>query len=243
MVGNDKRRSRIKRKILTCAVILFAIPLTVMLGVWLFEGKRYNIISVIVALLSCLPFFWRFEKGSGRISETVIVAVMVAFSVMGRIIFAPIPSFKPVGAITIISGIALGPQAGFVVGSLSAVISNMFFGQGPWTPFQMLAWGITGYAAGLLFGKKEKPPKVLICILGVAGGVIYSLIMDIWTAISLDGELIFSRWAACVISSLWVTVIYAVSNVIFLLLLSDVFLSKLRRVKLKLGIFDVYEDK
>lgn len=239
---NDTQNLRTWRRVLSVCIILIVIPLTVMLGFWLFKGKKYNIISAAVALLSCLPFLLRFERGSKRISETVIVAVMVAFSVVGRIIFAPVPSFKPVGAITIIAGISLGPQAGFVVGSMSAVVSNMFFGQGPWTPFQMLAWGLLGFLAGVVFRKKSKPPKVLLCVFGVLGGVLYSLIMDIWTAISLDGELIFSRWLICVASSLWVTVIYAVSNVVFLLLLSGSFLKKLERVKRKLGIFDAGDE-
>lgn len=238
MTEKSMQGTRRLRRVISVLIIIIVIPTAVFFGVWLLKGRRYNIISVAVALLSCLPFLLRFERGGKRISETVTVAVMVAFSVMGRIIFAPLPSFKPVGAITIIAGISLGPQAGFVVGSMSAVVSNMFFGQGPWTPFQMFAWGMLGFLAGVVFRKTSKPPRVLLCLFGVLGGFMYSFIMDIWTAISIDGELIFSRWVVCVMSSLWVTVIYAVSNVVFLLLLSDVFLKKLERVKVKLGIFD-----
>lgn len=233
-----KSKSEILKKIISVVILFVAIPLTVTLGVWLFMDRKYNVISLIVAFLSCVPFFIRFEKGKNGVRELVVIAVMTAFSIIGRLIFAPLPGFKPVTAITVISGIALGPEAGFLVGSLTAVVSDFFFGQGPWTPFQMFSWGVLGFLSGVLFFKKEKPNKIMVCLLGAVGGVIFSLIMDIWTTLSLDGIFLWTRYLVNVVSALPFMAIYAISNVIFLLVLTEPFLSKLNRLKKKYNLFN-----
>lgn len=232
--GNVKK---IKKVVIICVVFLL-VPLTLALGVWLFKDRKYNVISIIVAFLSCVPFFIRFEKGVNGARELAVIAVMTAFSIVGRLIFAPLPGFKPVTAFTVIAGVALGPEAGFLVGSLTAVVSNFFFGQGPWTPFQMFAWGLLGFLSGVLLFRAKKKSLFLICVLGAVGGVLFSLLMDIWTTISLDGVFNLKRYFANVLSSLPFMGIYAVSNVIFLMILTSSFLSKLERIKIKYGIFN-----
>lgn len=233
----EQDKKTILRTCITLGVLFILIPLTIWLGVWLLEDRKYNIISIIIALLSCVPFFVRFEKGKSGAREMIVIAVMSAFSVVGRLIFAPIPAFKPVTAITIISGVALGPEAGFIVGSMTAVVSNMFYGQGPWTPFQMFVWGFIGFLAGVIFRKSKKPNRILLSIVGAFGGVLFSLLMDIWTTLSLDGEFLLSRYLVNVASSLSFMAIYAVSNIVFLVVLAHPFLEKLNRIKTKYGIF------
>ena len=110
----------------------------VFMGVLLFRQRRYNLISAVITLFACLPFYFAYEKREGSIRRMVMLAVMTTMTVTGRCVFAPVPYFKPTISIVILSGLYMGPEAGFLVGSLSAVISNIFFGQGPWTPFQML---------------------------------------------------------------------------------------------------------
>ena len=225
------------KTIIDILIYVVGIPLIIALGVILFKDRKYNIISMAVAVVCCIPFFIGFEKGKRSARELTVIAVMSAISVLGRIIFTPLPGFKPVTAVVIITGIAFGPQAGFITGSMSAIVSNIFFGQGPWTPFQMFIWGFIGLLSGLLFYNKKVPNFLLLIFIGIFGGVLYSLMMDIWSTLAMDGAFLWSRYWTIFLSSLPVMAIYAASNVVFLLLLTKPLLEKLNRVKIKYGIF------
>ncbi len=229
-------KTKIKRAI-DLSIAFIVVPIVIFIGVKLFNDRKYMLVSVLIAFLSCLPFFVVFEKGRRTGRELVVIAVMCAISVVGRIIFAPIPGFKPVSAIVIITGTALGAEAGFITGAMTALASNVFFGQGPWTPFQMFAWGITGFLSGLIFfGKKKKSMFALISA-GALGGVLFSLIMDVWTTVSISGQFIFGEYVLYIVAAIPVTIEYAASNVIFLIVLTKPFTEKLERIKLKYGIF------
>ena len=232
-----KDKKQICKTIVSVCIFFIVIPLVIWFGVWLFNDRKYNVISMAIALLSCVPFFIRFEKGKSGAREVVVIAVMTAFSVIGRLIFSPIPGFKPVTAITIIAGIALGAESGFMVGSLTAIVSNIFFGQGPWTPFQMFVWGIIGFLSGLCFYKKQTSNRFILAVIGLVGGIAYSLLMDIWTTVSMEGTFNISRYLFYISSSFPFMAIYAVSNVVFLFVLAKPFLEKLNRIKTKYGIF------
>lgn len=232
-----KDKKQICKTIISVCIFFIIIPLVIWFGVWLFNDRKYNVISMAIALLSCIPFFIRFEKGKSGAREIVVIAVMTAFSVIGRLIFSPIPGFKPVTAITIIAGIALGAESGFMVGSLTAIVSNIFFGQGPWTPFQMFVWGILGFLSGLIFYKKQTSNRFILAVIGLVGGIAYSMLMDIWTTLSMEGTFNISRYLFYISSSFPFMAIYAVSNVVFLFVLAKPFLEKLNRIKTKYGIF------
>lgn len=229
---------RKQKSIITVCLLLIAVPIVVILGTVVFKEKHYAWLSLCTAILSCIPLFFAFERKESSSRELTVLAVMIAISAAGRFIFAWLPGFKPVTAITVIVAVWLGKEAGFVVGSLSAVVSNFYFGQGPWTPFQMFAWGLLGFLAGIL-AKPLKKNKLLLCIFGALAGVLYSLTMDIWTTLWADGSFNVSRYIASVISALPVTAEYAVSNIIFLLILAKPIGDKLERIKRKYGLFAV----
>ena len=150
MQGDRNNKVNKKKLFFSSLILIIIIPAIVIVGRKLFNDRRYNLISIIIAFLSSIPFFVRFESKKPKTREIMVIVVMVSITVTSRIIFAPIPGFKPVTALTAITGMAFGPEAGFLTGSIAALVSNMFFGQGPWTPFQMIAWGILGFIAGLL---------------------------------------------------------------------------------------------
>lgn len=225
-----------KKNLATMCIFLFVIPVMIGLGTVLFKEKSYAWISLCVAIFSCVPLFYCFERKESSSKELTVLAVMIAISAAGRLIFAWLPGFKPTTAITIIAAMWLGKEAGFVVGALSAVVSNFYFGQGPWTPFQMFSWGILGFLAGIL-AKQLKKHKAFLYIFGAMAGILYSLLMDVWTAVWAEGTFNITRYLASVMSAFPTTVEYAVSNVIFLLLLSKPIGEKLERIKKKYGLF------
>lgn len=234
MINISKRR----RLIVTLSVILILIPIVIVLGVTLFGDRRYNLISILIAFSATLPFFIRFERREIGVRELVIISVMTALSVIGRMVFAPLPFFKPVSAVTVVTGIAFGPEAGFLVGSLSAIVSNIFYGQGPWTPFQMFLWGIIGFVAGFVFKKGKTPHFIPLILAGIISGAVFSLGMDVWATLSAGEGFSLPRYLSYVAAALPVTVVYCASNAVFLLLLTRPMLAKTERLRTKFGIFE-----
>ena len=110
------------------------------------------LIGFLFLIVSAVPFFLVFDKKKPQARELVPIAVMAAIAVVGRTVFeiVPLPNFKPCSAIIIITAMSFGPEAGFLTGALTALVSNFIFGQGPWTPWQMFTWGLVGFLAGLL---------------------------------------------------------------------------------------------
>ena len=218
------------RAVLRYAVPFVLIPSVIAAGVLFLEQRHHMIVTLSVLLLSLLLFLCGFERRMVGVRRQVIVAVMVALSVAGRFI----PFFKPITALTTITGMYLGGEAAFLVGALSALISNFFYGQGPWTAFQMMAWGLIGLAAGFMAPLLKKS-KLALMLFALLSGVAYSMLMDVWTAISGDGFSI-PVYLAALLTALPHTVTYSVSNVIFLALCARPFGKKLERVKRKYGV-------
>lgn len=196
--------------------------------------KTIAFVLVTAVTAVCFLLFIIYEKKKTSVHRLVLMAVMTAMSVAGRIVFAPFPGFKPVTAVIVLAGMYLGSEAGFFCGALTALVSNFYFGQGPWTPFQMLVWGLIGILAGA-FSAPLKRDRLILMIYGVAAGVLFSLIMDIYTTVWTVGAWSWSFYFIAIGSAAPYTVIYAVSNVVFLLALSKPLGKKLERVAEKYG--------
>ncbi len=222
------------RKYIKYIFVFLIIPALIVFGALLYPQRSFIIVSIAVVITACVPFFISFEKNSST-RRLVMLAVMTALSVAGRFIFAPIPFFKPVTAMVVIAGMYFGSEFGFLTGALSAIISNFYFGQGAWTPFQMFSWGIIGFIAGLLSNPLIKS-KIILIIYGVFAGIAYSLMMDVWTVLWMDGSFNFPRFIAAIVTALPVTAQYIISNVVFLLILTPLFKKKIERLKFKYGL-------
>jgi len=207
------------------------IPSLVAVSAVAFSGQRYLIISLGIAILALLLFMAGVERRNIGSRRMVITAIMIALAVFGRFI----PIFKPMTAIVVLAGIYLGAQAGFLTGAMSVLLSNIYFGQGPWTPFQMLGLGLIGLFAGYL-SKWLMQNKILLVVYGVISGITYSFIMDIWTVLWYSGGFELGLYGTAIISALPFTALYAVSNAVFLLLLSKPIGNKLNRIIIKYGV-------
>lgn len=223
------------RKKLSIALLLISVPVSVLLGFTVFSDKSYAYLSLVIVVFALAALILSFEKKENSARQLIVIAIMCVLSIVGRLVFAAIPAFKPVTAIIILLSMYFGGEAGFICGAMTALISNFYFGQGPWTPYQMLAWGLVGLFAGLLAPLLKKS-LIITCVYGALAGVIFSLIMDIQTAMWYTNVFDFAVYATKIASSLPFTIIYAVSNVIFLLLLSKPIGKKIERLKIKYGI-------
>lgn len=215
------------RILLPCVLM----PALVALGAIAFPGQYDLLIALALAVLALLLFATGFEKRKTGSRRLVLTSIMTALCIVGRFI----PLFKPVTALTILTGMYLGGEAGFLTGALAALCSNFLFGQGPWTPFQMLSWGLIGLVAGVL-AKPLKRSLPFLCLYGVVAGAAFSMLMDVWTVLWYGQGFDPALYQAALITALPHTALYALSNVAFLLLLARPIGKKLERVHVKYGV-------
>lgn len=229
-----------KRTIASMFLILILIPVTIWIGITLFDDRKYFVISLAIAVYCMLPFFLIFEGRKPQARELLTIAVLVAIAVAGRAAFFMVPSFKPVVAMTIISAVCFGAESGFLVGALSMLSSNMLFGQGPWTPWQMFAAGIIGFLAGILFQKGWlKARKISLCIYGFLATVfIYGGIMNPASLVMTSYAITKRNLLAIYMSGLPVDLVHASATVIFLWIASKPMIEKLERIKVKYGMIE-----
>ena len=218
--------------------------------------RNYWFVSMSLIILAIWLFFSLFESRKPRAREIVPIAVMSAIAAIGRFAFAMLPQFKPVAAIVIITGMSFGPEAGFLTGAVSALVSNFFFGQGPWTPWQMFAFGVLGFLAGLLYtvifcgstpyslGPGELlykykiiKNKLSICIFGGIAGYLYGFIVNLWIVSTQLNDITKERLMTIYISSIPFDTIHAVSTILFLFILAMPMKEKMERLKIKYGLF------
>ena len=217
------------------------VPAVIALGMAVWDNRKYYIVSLLIILLSMIPFALLFERRKPKARELVVLAVMVAIGVAGRAAFYMLPQFKPVTAIVIICGVAFGCESGFISGAMIGFLSNFIFGQGPYTPWQMEAWGIVGFIAGLLFHRKDgSVPKLLpLCVYGaVSSFFIYGVLMDISTVFTSGMEVNRQTVLATLQAGVIFNLIHAASTVIFLLVLARPMLKKLDRMRVKYGLLE-----
>ncbi len=163
------------RTIFEILIIVVLLPAALFLSLKLGD-RLYYLSSVIVMILMMLPFFLRFEHRAPSARELVTLAVMAAICAAGRIAFVMVPYFSAMTGLIMITGLAMGPEFGFLVGSLGAFASNFIYGQGPWTPWQMFAYGLAGCIAGLLAKKGLMSSEKRIPTAIIGGLVVFCIV-------------------------------------------------------------------
>lgn len=203
--------------------------------------RGYYFTSMCIIVISIFIFLWPFEKRKPKTREIVTLAVMTALAVVGRLAFFMTPQVKPCAAIIIITGVMLGRQSGFLCGALTSFVSGFFFGQGPWTPWQMIAFGIIGFLSGVLFSKKNIKyayNKWIISIYGfLATFVIYGFILDTATVFMYTDTPKTETFVATYLSGIGFNLIHAASTFVVLFLISNATIKKLERLKIKYKMF------
>ncbi len=241
LIQNEKSKRKIlKRTKIATLLILFLIPLTIFIGIYYLGDKKYYFISLLIILETMIPFGFAFENRKPKARELVIISALCAIGVAGRTAFFMLPQFKPVAAIVIISGVAFGGETGFLVGAITAFVSNFFFGQGPWTPWQMFSFGIIGFLAGIMFQKGIlRKTKTDMCVFGfLATFVIYGGIMNPASVIMWQSNININMVLSSYVMGMPFDFIHAVSTVFFLFFAAEPMLEKLERIKIKYGLIE-----
>lgn len=143
-----------KRLALTAVLIFLVIPALIALTVFLGSKRLYMPLSLLILVMIMAPFFMIFERRKPRAREVVLIAMMSALTVASHTFFHIAFPVQIGTAMVIISGISLGPEAGFLIGAMSRFVCNFYMGQGAWTPWQMFCWGLLGFLAGLAFNRE-----------------------------------------------------------------------------------------
>lgn len=228
-----------KKSTLSALLVFFLlIPATLFFGTKL-PGRGYYITSTLIIMEMLVPFFLAFEGRKPQAREMVVIAVMCGIAIVSRVAI-PIPHFKPTFAIIMLSGIAFGPEAGFMVGAITAFGSNFFAGQGAYTPWQMMAYGAGGLLAGFLSQKgwlSRKP--VWLAVFGFLAVMLWiGPMLDICSIflmpIGYSWEAIIAMFASGVPANLS----QGVCTVVIMLLFSKPLLEKLDRIKIKYGMME-----
>ena len=223
-----------KSKRLTIFFIGVFIFLLLLGSIWMSDS--YLLLSFMLIFVAMGPFFIRFEWKKISTGEIVLVAMLAAIAAVSRVPFAAIPSVQPTSFIIIIVALVFGGEFGFLVGTLAAFVSNLFLGQGPWTPWQMLGWGMIGLTAGLL---KEtwllKNMKGRL-VFGFIWGFLFGWIMNMWFIVGLGDIFNWKSFLGVIVSSFYFDLAHALSNILFLAIFSKSWIKILERFKQKYGL-------
>ncbi len=193
--------------------------------------------TVLLGLALVAGFAW-WERSRPPSRVLALVATLAALAALGRVAFAPLPNVKPTTDIVLFAGYALGGAPGFVVGAVAALASNFFFGQGPWTPWQMVAWGGVGLlGAALAALTRGRPlgrvPLAVAC--GVAGAA-FGVVMNVHLWVTYGGEHSLARLGAYQATSLPFDAAHVIGNVLFCLAFGPALVAALRRYRARLEV-------
>lgn len=214
---------------------LIAVPLALAACAY-FQVEQGALLTVVVALAAVGVFFASFETSRPALRHIMPTVVLAALAAAGRMLFAPIPGFKPVSAICILAGVVFGRRSGFLVGALAALVSNFFFGQGPWTPWQMYAWGLIGYLAGVMADRGWFSHLPVLYAYGLLSALLYGLLLNGWYVIGFVHPLTLPAILLAFGAGLVFDVGQGVATVVFLAVLYAPWRRKLERIKTKYAL-------
>lgn len=198
-----------------------------------FQIEQTALLTLLVVLCAVAVFFAGFEVSRPSLRQIMPTVVLGALGAAGRILFAPIPDFKPVSAICIIAGVVFGRRSGFMVGALAALVSNFFFGQGPWTPWQMYAWGLVGYLAGVLAARDAFERPWVVYLYGFLSALLYGLLLNSWHVVGFVNPLTWEGALLAYAAGIGFDLVHGTATVAFLAALYAPWRKKLERIKRK----------
>ncbi len=228
------------KKIITLFVFLLGIPTIIFGCSKLIISKQYYVASALIIAVALAALFLSFEKKKMKTRELVAIACVVALSVVGRAALFMIPQVKLTCAILILAAISFGPYVGFLCGSLSMLVSNIFFGQGAHTPFQMFGMGLVAFLCGLIFYKKRSGRSrfAVATVGGVLCFAVYGFIVDSSSALFFSTAPTLKSMIPVYISGMSFNAIHAVTTFTALFVATPYIQDTFDRIAKKYGLFE-----
>ncbi|MFA5527208.1 MAG: ECF transporter S component [Peptostreptococcales bacterium] len=202
-----------------------------------------GILSIGLILLVIAIMFIVYEKKNTTLKEISLIGTLAGIAGIMRIPFGGIPNVQPTTALVIIAGWVFGPLFGFMVGALSVLVSNSFLGHGPWTPWQMFAWGMAGLLSGSLSKIKLKPSKIFLGVYGFLWGFAYDYILNLWHFLTFIYPRTWSSFVLVYMSSFYFDLLHGLFNLFFLYFFGHELITILRRFKDKLIVYSIKEER
>jgi energy-coupling factor transport system substrate-specific component len=224
-------------------IVLTVIVILILMGITLNQNIQSGfalIFTLGVFAILFLSYFY-FEKSSLGTKEIGIIATLSAFSAVSRVIFALIPNVQPVTFLVALSGYVFGPYQGFLIGSSAAFLSNIFLGQGPWTPWQMFSWGIIGMICGFWGKKNQDVSPLKFAIACFAFGFMFDWIMNFWNLITFVKPITKESIIVTYLSSLTFDILHGLGNFTFSIIFYDILRKVLFRYKRRLEVTYIQE--
>lgn len=221
---------------LTLEVLCLLAPLAALAVCACCGVQSAALLTTLVAICATLPFLLGLERKKPRPRDILPVVILAALCVAGRLLFAALPNFKPTSAIVILAGLCFGRRSGYLTGMLAALASNLFFGQGLWTAWQMLGWGGMGYVAGCLGNTRPFAHLPVVCAFGAVAALGFGVLLDSWYVLSFLHPLTLPGALAMYAAGLPFNALHAASTAVFLAALCLPWRKKLLRIREKYGI-------
>ncbi len=198
--------------------------------------SNWSLYSLLLIFAALGWGYFLYERRQASAREVALVATLAALAGLSRVPFAAMPAVQPTTFLVLISGYVFGPGPGFMVGSLAAFVSNLFLGHGPWTPWQMAAWGITGVIGGLLGRRKGPFPKITMVIMVFCWGFLFGWFLNTWHWLAFVYPLTLRSFLISQAASLWSDAMHAVGNAVLMIVAGEELVRLLGRFKRRMSV-------
>ncbi len=220
--------------------ILLVASIVILVALDALGSKNYLLLSFVFLFVTMGVYFWKFEKSGKNSREVVFISIICALAVAGRIALAAFSSLKPELFILIMGAMVSGPETGFLMGTIIDLASNMYFGQGAWTPWQMFALGIVGIISGLMANKNVN--RWLLAVWGFVSGFLYGWIMDVYFILGFVKPITVKSSIAAIVASVPFDATHAIFTAVLLLFFGKAWIKIFRRYKQKYDLFNLQQE-
>lgn len=200
---------------------------------------NYGVLSAGILLFSFILVFASYERKNISVKEISLMATLSGLAGVARVPFVALPNVQPTTFLVMISGYVFGPGFGFMTGAFAALSSNFFLGQGPWTPWQMLAWGLAGFSSGILKKYVKNPSRLFFSIFAFVWGFLFGYIMNLWHWLFFVYPHTFKSLIITNMNGFYFDLMHGVGNFVFAYLFGKDFINILSRFKDRISYTEI----